>query len=90
MQGRTQAAVAIFIAYAVMVILISPAVPSPQSTLPSKRTVDSPQSVIWFTAFLLASAGTYAALSRGEVLASLLHLPFSGSEFVELTTALRC
>ncbi|HEX9119692.1 MAG TPA: hypothetical protein VF840_04065 [Terriglobales bacterium] len=90
MLGRTQAAVAILIAYAVMVILISPAVPSPQSTVPSKQTVDSPQSVIWFTALLFATAGTYVAWLRGEVLASLLHLPFSGSEFDELTTALRC
>jgi len=90
MRRRAQAVFAIVIAYAVMAILISPAVPSPQSTVPTKQTVDSPQAVIWFTTFLLATAGTYAALSRGEVLASLLHLPFSGSEFDELTTALRC
>jgi hypothetical protein len=90
MRGRTQAFVAIVLAYAVMAILISPAVPSPHSTLPSKQTVDSLQSVVWFTALLLATAGTYVAWSRGEVLASLLHLPFSGSGFDELTIALRC
>jgi len=90
MRGRTQAVFAIVIAYTVMVILISPAVPSPQSTVPSKQTVVSPQVVLWLTALLLATAGAYVAWSRGKVLASPLHLPLSGSDFVELTTARRC
>jgi hypothetical protein len=90
MRGRTQALFAIVIAYAVMVILISPAVPSPQSTDPSKQTVVSPQVVIWFTALLFSTAGAYVSLLRGKVLASTLHLAGSGSELVERTTARRC
>lgn len=89
MRGRTQAVVAIVIAYVVMVILISPAAPSPQSTDPLKQTVNSPQGFTCFTALLFAIAGTYVAWSRGEDLASL-HLPVSDSEFVELIPALRC
>ena len=90
MQGRTQAVFAIVIAYAVMVILISPAVPSLQSTDPSKQTVVSPQVFICFAAILIATAGAYVSLLRGKVLASTLHLALSGSEFVERTTARRC
>ena len=90
MRGRTQAVFAIVLAYAVMLILISPAVPSPQSTVPAKQTVVCPQVVICLAALLIATAGAYTNLSRGEVLASTLHLAFSGSELVERTTARRC
>ena len=90
MQGRTQAVVAMVMAYAVMAILISPAVPSPQSTVPSQQTVDTPRVVIWFTALLFGTARAYGAFSCGEILAALLHLPCSGCDSLELTTALRC
>ena len=90
MQGRSQAILAIAIAYAVMLILISPAVPSLQSTTPLRQT-EVPQHIVFcFAVLLIATAAAHAALSRGQALTAALQQALSGSEFVERTTVRRC
>ena len=81
---------AILMAYVVMVILVSPAVPSPATTLPSKHTLQPPQFVVPVTALLFTVAANHARAFQWMVGPPPVHLALSGSEVIDLTTARLC
>ena len=86
--GRMQGITAIVMAYAIMLILVSPAVPSPLSTLRSKQAVQPPHFVapvaaLLFTAVVDATR-TFWLTERPA------HLLTRGSDVVDLTTARLC
>jgi hypothetical protein len=86
--GRMQAVVAVVMAYAVLLILVSPIVPSPLTTVRSKQTVHPPQTVapsaLLFTA-VVDSVSVFLWLSN-EPATRLTN----GSSIVDLTTARLC
>ena len=86
--GRMQWITAIVMAYAVMLILVSPVVPSPATTLRSKQTIQPPQFVAPVSALLLTAAvdatRTFWLMENPE------HLLTRGSDVVDLTTARLC
>ncbi len=86
--GRVQAITAIVLAYAVLLLLVSPVVPSPVTTLRSKQMVHPPQGIAPATVLLFASAGdiTRSFLLKQET-ARLLTV---GSDVVDLTTVRLC
>lgn len=84
MQGIT----AIVMAYAIMLILVSPLVPSPLTTLRSKQMVQPPHfvapvSTLLFTA-VVDCTRTFWLLEEP------VHLLTRGSDVVDLTTARLC
>jgi hypothetical protein len=86
--GRLQGITAIVMAYAIMLILVSPLVPSPLTTLCSKQTVQPPHfvapvSVLLFTAVV-------DALRRSWLMEEPERLLTRGSDVVDLTTARLC
>ena len=86
--GRMQRITAIVMAYAIMLILVSPLVPSPLSTVRSKHTVQPPHfvapvSALLFTA-VVDAARTSCLMEEPE------RLIISGSDIVDLTTARLC
>ncbi|MGB9103782.1 MAG: hypothetical protein WCC59_03400 [Terriglobales bacterium] len=86
--GRMQWITAIVMAYAVLLILVSPVVPSPLTTLRSKQTVQPPHfvapvSALLFTAVVNATR-TFGLMEQPERLLT------SGSDIVDLTTARLC
>jgi len=86
--GRMQGITAIVMAYAVMLILVSPLVPSPLTTPRSKQMVQPPHfvapvSALLFTA-VIDSAGTFWLMEEPERLLT------RGSDIVDLTTARLC
>jgi hypothetical protein len=89
MRGRSQAVVAGLIACAVMLILVSPSVPSPASTAPTKHKVQSPQVIIPLATLLFTPAVILNPQSE-VVLAPPVHLGVSGSDVVDLKTARLC
>jgi protein-S-isoprenylcysteine O-methyltransferase Ste14 len=87
--GRLQWITAIVMAYAVMLILVSPAVPSPATTLRTKQTVQPPHFIAPVTALLFTSAvdliraAAWVTTGRVQVLAN-------GPEIIDLTTVRLC
>ena len=90
MRGRSQAVVAVLIACAVTLILVSPAVPSPMSTVPNKHTVRPPQVIIPLATLLLTTNFVNLNPLYEVVLAPPVHLGASGSDLVDLNTARLC
>ncbi len=84
-----QVVTAIVMAYAIALILISPAVPSPLTTLRSKQTVQPPQVVAPVPALLFTSAAEAVSTSLWMT-SEPVHLTLSGSERVDLTQARLC
>jgi hypothetical protein len=86
--GRMQGITAIVMAYAVMLILVSPVVPSPLTTMRSKQTVQPPHFVAPVSALLFTAAlevtGTLRLMEDPERLLT------RGSDIVDLTTARLC
>jgi hypothetical protein len=86
--GRMQGITAIVMAYAVMLILVSPVVPSPLTTVRSKQTVQPPHFVAPVSALLFTAAlevtGTLRLMEDPERLLT------RGSDIVDLTTARLC
>jgi hypothetical protein len=86
--GRLTAVTAVVMAYAVLLILVSPCVPSPLTMTRSKQTVQPPQAVapsaLLFTA-VVDPVSVFLWLS--EEPATLLT---NGSSIVDLTTARLC
>ena len=90
MRGHTQTVIAVLMAYAVMAILVSPAVPSPLTTVPSKHTVQPPQVVVMLTALPMAAAVEALNPLYDIALAPPARLGASGSDLVDLNTARLC
>lgn len=86
--GRMRGITAIVMAYAVMLILVSPVVPSPLTTLRSKQTVQPPHSVAPVSALLFTvvvdCTRTFWLMNEPERLST------RGSDIVDLTTARLC
>ena len=81
---------AILMAYVVLVILVSPVVPSPATTVPSKHTLQPPQLVVPVTALLFSVPANHARAFQRMVGPQPAHLALSGSEVIDLTTARLC
>jgi hypothetical protein len=81
---------AILMAYVVMVILVSPTVPSPATTVPSKHTLQPPQFLAPVTALLFAAASYRACAFPWMVGPQPAHPALSGSEIIDLTAARLC
>jgi hypothetical protein len=90
MRGQAQAVTAIVLAYAVMAILVSPAVPSPLTTIPSKHTAQPPQFLVTLTALPMAAALEYSNPLYDMVLLPPARLGASGSDVVDLNAARLC
>ena len=79
---------AIVMAYAVMLILVSPIVPSPLTTVRAKQTVQPPHFVAPVSALLFTAAldctRTFWLMEEPERLLT------RGSDIVDLTTARLC
>ncbi len=88
--GSTRSFVAVFMAYAVLVILVSPAVPSPATTLPFKHSVQPPQFVVPVAVLLFTAAVDPARALQWMVSALPAHRASSGAELVDLTGARLC
>jgi len=87
--GRLQGITAIVMAFAVMMILVSPAVPSPATTLRTKQTIQPPQFMAPVSALLFTAAVDLAGIP------SLLDAEHNGivnigPEIIDLTTARLC
>lgn len=86
--GRMRGITAIVMAYAVMLILVSPVVPSPLTTLRSKQTVQPPHFVAPVSALLFTvvvdCTRTFWLMNEPERLST------RGSDIVDLTTARLC
>jgi len=84
--GRLYWLTAIVLAYAILLILVSPVVPSPMTTVRSKQVVLPPQGVAPVTVLLFTSVVILCFwLTEGPA-----HLLTSGSDVVNLTTARLC
>ncbi|MFI5087980.1 MAG: hypothetical protein ACHP7I_06265, partial [Terriglobales bacterium] len=82
--GRMQWITAIVMAYAVMLILVSPVVPSPLTTLRSKQTIQPPHFVAPVSALLFTSV---IDATRGiRLMEEPERLLTRGSDIVDLTT----
>lgn len=90
MRGRSQAVVAILVACAVMVILISPEVASPAGTLTSKHSLQPPQVAAPLGAALLLATIYHPVLVQEMVLPRPSHPIASDVDLVDLTTARLC
>ena len=84
MQGIT----AIVMAYAVLLILVSPVVPSPLTTVRSKQTIQPPHFVAPVSALLFTAV--VDATRTFWLMEKPAHLLTSGSDIVNLTTARLC
>lgn len=87
--GRLQSITAILMAYAVLLILVSPVVPSPLTMVRSKQNVHPPQFTAPISALLFTSAIELAVVS---LLLDTEHngIFSSGLEIIDLTTARLC
>jgi len=79
---------AIVMAYAVLLILVSPVVPSPLTTLRSKQTIQPPHFVAPVSALLFTAV--VDATRAFWLMEKPAHLLTSGSDIVDLTTARLC
>ena len=86
--GRMQGITAIVMAYAIMLILVSPIVPSPLTTLRSKQRVQPPHCVAPVSALLFTAvvdtSRTFWLMEEPERLLT------RGCDIVDLTTARLC
>ena len=86
--GRMRGITAIVVAYAILLILVSPLVPSPLTTMRSKQTVQPPHFVAPVSALLFTAAvdstRTFWLMEKPERLLT------RGSDIVDLTTARLC
>jgi hypothetical protein len=90
MRGRIQIAVAIGMAYLVMLILISPTMASPMGTLTSKHTIQPPHVVAPLAALALTAAVLWPGALHQMVQARPVHPIATGSEIVDFTVARLC
>jgi len=90
MRGPSQGVVVVLMAYAVMLILVSPAVPSPLSTMPSKDTVQPKQVSVPLAALLIIAPIVNLNPLYEMVAAPPVHFGARGSEVIDLTTARLC
>ena len=90
MRGRSQGVVAVLMAYAIMLILISPVVPSLLTTAPVKHTIQPPNVVLHFAAIVWATATSDAELMREVALTLPAHPAASDFDIVDVTTARLC
>ena len=88
--GRMRIITAVVMAYVVMVILVSPAVPSPATMLRSKHTLQPPQFVAPVAALLFTAAANHAQAFQWMVGSQPTHPVISGAEVVDLTSARLC
>ena len=86
--GRMQGITAIVMAYAIMLILVSPAVPSPLTTMRSKQTIQPPQFVVPVPALLFTAA--VDSMRTFWLMEDPARLLTRGSDVVDLTTARLC
>ena len=90
MRGRSQGVVAFVMAYAVIVILVSPAVSSPVTVLAAKHALQSPQ-VLGHVAAMLSTVAAYdPGVWREIVLTRPEHPTAGGCDTVDMTTARLC
>ncbi|HEX9119404.1 MAG TPA: hypothetical protein VF840_02590, partial [Terriglobales bacterium] len=86
--GRMRGITAIVMAYAILLILVSPLVPWPLTTMRSKQTVQPPHFVAPVSALLFTAAvdstRTFWLMEEPERLLT------RGSDIVDLTTARLC
>ncbi len=90
MRGCVQLAVASAIACVVMVILVSPAVPSPPTTLPSSLTVQRPDVSVHIAAIPSITGVFDPGVVREMVLVRSGHPTASGCDIVDVTAARLC
>jgi hypothetical protein len=90
MGGRWQVVVAVLMAYAIMAILISPAVASPMGTLTSKHTLQPPTVIVPLAAILINSAMYNPMVAQELVIARPAHPIASDLDLLDLTTARLC
>ena len=86
--GRMQWITAIVMAYAVLLILVSPVVPSPLTTLRSKQTVQPPHFVAPVSALLFTAV--VDATRTFWLMEEPKRLLTRSSDVVDLTTARLC
>jgi hypothetical protein len=89
MRGRTPALIAVLMATAVTMILISPAVPSPPTPDPTKHTLQPPRGVLHSAAIALISAANESWIMQGFTAERPARTTINGS-VLDVTTALRC
>jgi hypothetical protein len=90
MRGRAQFTVAYALACVVMVILVSPAVPSPPTTEPSGHRVQRPDVSVDITAIPFITVVFDPGVAREMVLMRSGNPSASGCDIVGLTTARLC
>jgi len=90
MLRRIQGVIAIGVACVLMVILISPTVPSPPTTTPTKHTLNPPNVVVHVAGILWAAAGHDPEYLYELVPARPSHPTASDSDPVDVTTARLC
>jgi hypothetical protein len=86
--GRMRGITAIVMAYAVLLILVSPLVPSPVTTLRSKQTVQPPHFVAPVSALLFTAV--FDSTRMLWLMEEPERLLARGSDIVDLTTARLC
>ena len=90
MLGRTQGVIAIGVACVLMAILISPTVPSPPTTTPTKHTLSPPNVVVHEVGILWAAAAPGPEYLLEFVPARPSHPTASESDLVDVTTVRLC
>jgi hypothetical protein len=86
---HVQAAIAVLVAFCVFAILVSPAVPSPPTTMAGKQTAGLFQLNV--IAVLLAVLATPALLYMGRLRPILeAHITAHGPDLVDLTSSRLC
>ncbi len=91
MSGCLRVFVALLMAYAVMVILVSPAVPSPVTTVPLRHSVQPLHFDVVLTAMLLAvNSGIPVMLSQHTLLARQAWLATYAPETLDLISVRLC
>jgi hypothetical protein len=90
MRWRTQPVIAILIAYVVLVILISPVVPSPPTTVPTKHTLQSPHGILHIVAIAWATAAHSSGLMPDSVLKRTARPTPHDTDLAKVITALLC
>ena len=90
MRGHSQAVVAIVMAYAVMLILVSPVVSSPMTTLTSKHSLQPPTVTAPLAAVLVLSTVYNPVVVQEVVITRPAHPIASDLDLVDLTTARLC
>ena len=91
MSERLHPVVAVLIAYMVMLILVSPAVPTPLSTTPGSYSVRPPETIAPLASVLMIPPIVNLNNHLREiVLARVVFLGIDGSELIDVITARLC